>query len=47
MEWLFAHMDDPDIDSPFVIPSNKKQSGGSSSSNTSQYEATAEMVLIR
>jgi len=40
MEWVFGHMEDPDIDSPFVIPSNKPKNN-----NDSQYEATAEMMM--
>jgi len=43
MDWVFSHMDDPDIDSPFVIPSTKKQS--TSTSSASQYESTAEMMM--
>lgn len=29
MNWLFAHMEDPDIDEPFVAPSSKKVTGPS------------------
>lgn len=29
MNWLFAHMEDPDIDEPFVVPSSSPSSGPS------------------
>jgi ubiquitin carboxyl-terminal hydrolase 5/13 len=43
MDWVFSHMEDADIDTPFVITSTKKQS--SSSTPNAQYESTAEMMM--